>query len=417
MPHTPTIFVIFGATGDLVRRKIVPALWHLFTEEKLHPAFTIIGFSRRDLTQDAFREYIGAMLRDYRKGEVLRDDSRFLDLFTYVRGLFDTKEAYIRLQSAIEAIERRYGTCANKHYLAKEMIQNILAFRFSNNLFEKNWSSETIERIDIRVRERLGVEERGGFYDGVGALRDVGQNHLLQMLALITMERPESFDASALRRRRAEILQTLVVPASLENSSLTGPARAEILSAGMRAQYDGYRAIRGVAPDSQTETYFRINAALAAPRWKGVPVMLESGKRLGVERKEIVITFRHPLPCLCPSGAAEHFKNRIVISLEPEEKIAIHFWSKKPGFAYALEERTLAFMFREAVWKSQYVEEYKKLLLDCITGDQTLFVSTEEVKAMWRFIDPVSDAWREGASPLLTYGLLARQFHSYPACR
>ena len=462
MHHPPTILVIFGATGDLVRKKIVPALWHLYEEQKFPSDFFIVGVSRRDLTQDAFRNYMAATLAAYRDdGAPDRRQAAFLKLFTYVQGLFETKEAYVRLGEALHKIERRYGICANKlfylavtpdanetvltrlarsgvsaecagssgwtriivekpfgkdadtaqrldellgelfreeqiyridHYLAKEMIRNILAFRFSNNLFEKNWGQETIERIDIRLWERIGVEERGAFYDGVGALRDVGQNHLLQMLALVTMDRPASLEAPALRRKRAEILHSLAVP-----------SRQVIARTSVRAQYEGYRAIRGVRPDSKIETYFKIDAMFTAPRWKGVAVTLESGKRLGEQRKEVVITFRHPSPCLCPPGSGVHYRNRIVISLEPEERITIHFWSKKPGFVYDLEERTLSFLLRETGRKSQYVEEYKKLLADCITGDQTLFVSTEEVKAMWRFIDPISDAWQAGVLPLATY--------------
>ncbi len=485
MNKTPTILVIFGATGDLARRKIVPALWHLFREKKLPSDFSVIGLSRRDLDERAFRDHIAGALAHHRKRKPAKADGAFLRLFGFVRGYFDKEEAYDALKREIEKRERGVGTRANKlfylavapelyetvltnlarsglsgagapagripleaspdiesglprqwrgspltgwtriivekpfgknadtaqaldellgtlfaeeqiyridHYLAKEMIQNILAFRFSNNLFEKNWSRETIERIDIRLWEKIGVEERGGFYDGAGALRDVGQNHLLQMLALITMDRPESFDAPALRRGRADILRTLA--ASSEQ---------EIARTSTRAQYDGYRTIRGVAPDSHTETYFKVNAALTYPRWRGVAITLESGKRLGEQKKEIVITFRHPTPCMCPVGIREHLRNKIVIALEPEERITIHFWSKKPGFAYDLEERTLTFLLRGEAAHSQYVEEYKKLLLDCITGDQTLFVSTEEVREMWQFTDGIMDAWQKNLVPLERY--------------
>ncbi len=495
MIYPPTILVIFGATGDLVRRKIIPALWHLFDEKKFPPAFSVVGVSRRDLTQGEFRAHISAALPPAAENSARSDRAAFLSIFTFVQGLFEHKAVYRHIGKRLQEIERQSGVCTNKlfylavtpdmyrtlltnlahsglsapcadesgrvqsqlevteagrtsrllsakesrreaqptksegwsriivekpfgkdadtaqaldellgelfheeqiyrldHYLAKEMIQNILAFRFSNNLFESSWDRGMIERIDIRLWERIGVEERGAFYDGVGALCDIGQNHLLQVLALVTMDRPEGLSAPSLRAKRAEILRTL-----------RAPSKKEIADTSVRAQYEGYRAIRGVAPDSQTETYFRINAAFDAPRWRGVPVMLEGGKRLGEQRKEIVITLRHPLPCLCPAGAPQHFKNRIVISLEPEEKITIHFWSKKPGFTYDLEERTFTFLLRETGRRAQYVEEYKKLLLDCITGDQTLFVSTEEVKAMWRFIDPITDAWRENAPPLLSY--------------
>ncbi|MBI2053326.1 MAG: glucose-6-phosphate dehydrogenase [Candidatus Sungbacteria bacterium] len=462
MPTTPTILVIFGATGDLTRRKIVPALWHLFREKKLPPSFSVIGFSRRDLGEEAFRASVDTMVATHRATSRSKGtDTAFINTFTYVRGFFDKKEAYLDLKKKIEDIERASGARANRlfylavtpdmyetvlnniarsgigtsesddagwariivekpfgrdaktareldellaslfheqqiyridHYLAKEMVQNILAFRFSNNLFERNWSRETIERIDVRLWEKLGVEERGTFYDGVGALRDVGQNHLLQMLALIAMDRPENFGASALRRNRAAVLRALATP-----------SRKEIMQTSVRAQYEGYRAIAGVAPDSDTETYFRTDASVASARWKGVRFTLESGKRMHERQKEMVITFRHPTPCLCPPESGQHFRNKIILSLEPEERITIHFWSKKPGFAYDLEERTLTFLLRGSTKRAQYVEEYKKLLLDCITGDQTLFVSTEEVREMWRFTDPIVDAWRKGLVPLGVY--------------
>ncbi|MEK7098997.1 MAG: glucose-6-phosphate dehydrogenase [Patescibacteria group bacterium] len=461
MKQEPTILVIFGATGDLVRRKIVPALWHLYTEGALPSVFSIVGFSRRDLTQEQFQVYVGEMLAGNRTRRNPKKEKEFLARFRYARGFFEKEEAYHDLGASLAAIEQEWGTVANKllylavtpdsyktvliniarsglarkhtgiggwtriivekpfgkdadtamaldtllgelfaedqiyridHYLAKEMIQNILAFRFSNNLFERNWGAESIERIDIRLWEKIGVEERGSFYDGVGALRDVGQNHLLQMLALVTMDRPDNFGAPALRRRRADVLK-----------GLRPPEAAEIVAGTARAQYEGYRMIRGVAPDSATETYFKIGTILAVPRWKGVGVTLESGKRMHEQRKDIEITFRHPSPCMCPPDSTAHYRNRMIISLEPEERIIIHFWSKKPGFAYALEERTLAFVLRQGKKRMQYVEEYKKLLLDCITGDQTLFVSTEEVKHMWRFIDPIQDAWRDNQVPLLSY--------------
>lgn len=462
MPTTPTILVIFGATGDLTRRKIVPALWHLFREKKFPPSFSVIGFSRRDLGEEAFRASVDTMVATHRAtSRATGTDTAFINTFTYVQGFFGKKEAYLDLKKKIEEIERASGARANRlfylavtpdmyetvlnniarsgigtsesddagwariivekpfgrdaktareldellaslfheqqiyridHYLAKEMVQNILAFRFSNNLFERNWSRETIERIDVRLWENLGVEERGTFYDGVGALRDVGQNHLLQMMALITMDRPENFGASALRRNRAAVLRALATP-----------SRKEIVETSVRAQYEGYRAIRGVAPDSDTETYFRTDASVASARWKGVRFTLESGKRMHERQKEMVITFRHLTPCLCPLGRSEHYRNKIILSLEPEERISIHFWSKKPGFAYDLEERTLTFLLRGSTKRAQYVEEYKKLLLDCITGDQTLFVSTEEVREMWRFTDPIVDAWRKNLVPLLSY--------------
>lgn len=473
-----------------MRRKLVPALFHLFEKEKLPDQFCIIGSGRRELDQKSFHRLVLEDLRTHQ--EISEEKARhFLNLFLYVRGDLKKRESYNSLKKELESIDRKWGICSNKlfylavtpelyqtifqhlagsgltldcgssyafespknlvrlerlrtaagwtrvivekpfgkdfktakkldsmlgtlfredqiyridHYLAKEMLQNILTFRFSNNLLEKNWSKETIERIDIKLWEKIGVEDRGAFYDGIGALRDVGQNHLLQMLGLVTMDRPVTFIADEIRTRRAEILKTLRI--------LTP---AEIKEKTFRAQYEGYRKIKGVDPKSNTETYFKIVAELNAPRWEGVPVTLESGKRMGEARKEIVVTFRHPMPCLCEKAVSRvrdigdstavtyHYQNKVVFSLEPQERITIHFWAKKPGLTLEMEERSFEFLFRESQAKRQYVEEYEKLMLDCIAGDQMLFLSTEEVKAMWKFIDPIIHAWHRGAVKLERY--------------
>ena len=277
------------------------------------------------------------------------------------------------------------------HYLAKEMMQNILTFRFSNNLFELAWGNELIESIRIRLLEKIGVEDRGEFYDHVGALRDVGQNHLLQMLALVAMDKPADFDAASIQKKRAEILQALATLSPAEMKTQT-----------FRAQYEGYQGIRNVAPDSQTETYFKIRTELKHPKWRGVPIVLESGKRLGEALKEILITFKHPTPCLCPKNQPHH-KNEILIRMEPREEILIEFWSKSLGFSFATEQRMFHYMLREQSAHVPYVEEYAKLLLDCIRGDQTLFISTDEVRAMWRFTDPIIEAWEKNLALLHIY--------------
>ncbi|MBI3442316.1 MAG: glucose-6-phosphate dehydrogenase [Candidatus Sungbacteria bacterium] len=458
--NAPTILVIFGITGDLARKKLIPALFSLHRAGLLPSHFRVVGFSRRKLSAAAFGAYIKDVIAKHGKVTAAERDS-FARLFSFASGYFEKERDYQKLHDMLDGIDRDWGMCSNKlfycavnpefykmifknlaahmltdscgpdggwtrvivekpfghdlktareldeflgrlftedqlyridHYLAKEMLQNILLFRFANNLFEKNWSNETIESISIRLWEKIGVEDRGSFYDGVGALRDVGQNHLLQMLALVTMERPADFQPHAIRARRAEVLRTLIVP-----------GRTEVAHSTYRAQYGGYRTISGVLPKSDTETYFKIHAAFSHPRWRGVPIMLESGKRMGEQRKEIEVVFKHPLPCLCPPGSPMHYKDRVVFGLEPEEKITIHFWSKKPGFVIEMEERTFEFLLRDVGKKMQYVEEYQKLLLDCIAGDQTLFVGTDEIRSMWKFVDPIVRLWKAGPVPLKRY--------------
>ncbi len=237
---------------------------------------------------------------------------------------------------------------------------------------------ELIEKIYIRELENIGVEDRGAFYDDVGALRDVGQNHLLQMLALTTMDQPRDWSAEAVRGKRAELI-----------GMLKTPTLKEIKTSTFRAQYDGYHSIKGVAADSETETYFRVRGYLSHPDWEGVPIIMEAGKRLmspedkamHKEITEIEVFFKHPQPCLCPPGG-EHYQDRIVFHQDPFEGITIHFWAKKPGFAMEAEERVFEFnLHRGAAHVGQYTEEYAKLLLDCIDGDQTLFVSSGEIVA------------------------------------
>lgn len=304
----------------------------------------------------------------------------------------ESGDAAMRLEILLGKLFKEEQIYRIDHYLAKEMLQNILNFRFVNNLFEKVWGNDLIENIHIRLFEKVGVEKRGAFYDSVGALRDVGQNHLLQMLALVTMERPREFSSEAIREKRAEILESLevMVPGAVS-------------AATFRAQYEGYRDIPGVAPGSLTETYFKVRASLLTPRWRGVPITLEGGKRLGESVKDIVVRFRHPDSCLCsPDGENHH--NEITISMEPREEIRIGFLAKKPGFTLATEPREFKFSLRERGSVTQ-TEEYERLLLDCIRGDQTLFVSTREVAAMWRYIDPIIHVWREGGgkAPLHFY--------------
>ncbi|OGG50746.1 glucose-6-phosphate dehydrogenase [Candidatus Kaiserbacteria bacterium RIFCSPHIGHO2_01_FULL_54_36] len=458
--NIPTIFAAFGATGDLMRRKVLPALYYSYKHGELPTMFKVVGFSRREWSDEEFRAYVQETLEEHAKGKIADTTlAPFLSMFKFQRGEFGDKSSYDGLKKTFDTLDTEWGVCSNKlfylsvapefyelilgelsrsgltdpcepdqgwthvivekpfgmdlgtakqideflaklftedqiyridHYLAKEMLQNILTFRFSNNLFELSWDNGLIENIHIRVLEKIGVEKRGPFYDGVGAFRDVGQNHLLQMLALVTMDHPESFEAGAIQKKRAEILEALeIIP------------EKEMKSATFRGQYEGYRAIVGVVPDSDTETYFKVRATLNSPKWKGVPIVMESGKRLGAPLKEIVVTFRHPTPCLCPPGA--HHKNEVIFRMEPREEILIEFWSKSLGFTFATERREFHYMLREQSEHVPYVEEYAKLLLDCVRGDQTLFIGTEEIRAMWRFTDPILAAWKDGVVPLQTY--------------
>lgn len=456
----PTILVVFGATGDLMARKIVPSIYHLLGKGALPRRFAVVGVSRREWSDDDLRTHVRAIMQERYPDAPTDDVESFLGMFTYARGSFEDEAAYERLAAHLRTIDSGWGLCTNKlfylavppehyevifrrlaasgltapcddllgwtrilvekpfgndaassraldellaslfaeeqiyridHYLAKEMLQGILNFRFTNNLFETAWDRTAIESIEVVLHETLGVEKRGRFYDGVGALRDVGQNHLLQMLALVTMDQPEDGGAHSIREARARAVRELLEPLDAQQVALQT----------YRAQYRGFNDIEGVAPESDTETYFKLRTELRGPRWAGVPITLESGKRMGRVCKEIAVTFRHPHPCMCSAG--RHYQNRVVFTLEPADTIKIEFWAKKPGFDAEVEKREFQFFLYEKEEKAQYVEEYARLLLDAVRGDQTLFVSTEEVRAMWEFIDPVVSAWHEGAVPLETY--------------
>jgi glucose-6-phosphate 1-dehydrogenase len=460
--NTPTVLVVFGATGDLMARKIVPSLAYLKAKGRLPERFRVIGFSRRDWSDEDIRGHVHSILDAYEGlAPEASERDEFLGMFTYQRGTFDDALAYAELAEGVAAIDRDWDVCASKlyylavppenyrvifnrlsesglaeacrdgsgftrvlvekpfgkdtesareldellgslfaeeqvyridHYLAKEMLQGIMSFRFSNSLFEPAWDAGSIDHIDITLLESIGAEKRGAFYDGVGALRDVGQNHLLQILALVLMDQPADLSAGSIREKRARFLE-----------ALRAPSPDEITAHSFRAQYDGFRDIAGVSPDSMTETYFRLRFALHGSRWGGVPVTMESGKRMGEALKQVAVTFRAPEECLCDVEGPGPFENRVTFQLEPEESIKIEFWAKKPGFERELEMREFTFFLYEKEEKVQYVEEYAKLLLDAIAGDQTLFVATDEVRAMWAFIDPFMRVWGSAAVPLETY--------------
>lgn len=453
----PTVFVVLGATGDLMMKKIVPALFSLHEKNKLPAKFKLLGVSRRPWSDVDFRDHVRSILEVKAPAAKTASVESFLKFAVYHKLSFHERGDYDALRLSLRDIDDQWGVCSNKlfylsvppqfydvildhlhasrltescsaeegwtrvvvekpfgsdeksakaldarlarlfkevqiyrvdHYLGKEMLQNILAFRFENNLFEGEWNRHFVERINIRLFESLGVEDRGGFYDGVGALRDVGQNHLLQMLAFVTMERPADMTAPEIRRARAELLDQLEIPSEKDAATRS-----------FRGQYEGYHAAKGVAVESETETYFRLTGFLKGDRWSGVPIVMESGKRMGTPMKEIEIVLRSA------SGTGNDEKrNRVVIRLEPHEGIQVFFNAKKPGLDASTEMRSFNFEFRASGGEhAQYTAEYQKLILDCIAGDQTLFVTSREIAVMWRFTDPFIAVWRKGAVPLRRY--------------
>lgn len=486
--QSPTTLVIFGATGDLSRRKLLPALFDLFVKKLLPSQFYIVGFSRRDFSRQDFQAFVKEVLLEKGRSNQHKEVEDFLKFMYYQQGMFEDPNAYHSLGELLVRIDsEEVKGCANKlfylavppasyalifkeladsgltipcggtegwtpleinqlklekklledvqypdgeilkrtgksltgwtrvlvekpfgkdldssreldemlgllfkeeqifridHYLAKETLQNMLAFRFSNILFEPLWNRDYIESVEIKLWEQEGIEGRGAFYDGMGALRDVGQNHLLQMLALIAMGDPVEMDPQRIRERRAEVLEAL--------EPITSEQLPERVA---RGQYAGYRDEKDVASDSQTETSFRIQAFLTTPRWTGVPFFLEAGKKMPETKTEISVYFKKTDHCLCPPGVEHRHQNVLTFRIQPDEGISVVFWAKKPGFATELEPQKLSFLYKDSAEERAIPDAYERILYDCIRGDQTLFASTEEVTAAWKFIMPIVEHW------------------------
>ncbi|MHB8651825.1 MAG: glucose-6-phosphate dehydrogenase [Minisyncoccota bacterium] len=453
--EAPIILVIFGVTGDLSQRKLIPALFHLFCAGRLPQILKIVGMARRELTEEGFHDFVVRALLEHSVGHEAELDA-FLKHIAYHVGDFLEPESYRSLADVLISIEDMFGQCANKlfhlavspksyddilreladsgltvpcatesgwtrilvekpfgndnatamkldhtlgllfdesqifridHYLAKEALRDLLLFRFSNSIFEPLWNKDYIDRVEIKLFETLGVEGRGSFYDALGSLRDVGQNHLLQMLALVAMENPKTLVADTVRSKRASVLSHIepIFPAAV-----------------VRGQYEGYRDEQGVASHSTTETYFRLSAYINEDRWRGVPFVLESGKALAQTKTEITIYFKSPAHCLCGGETHDH-GNVLTFRIQPDEGIKILFWAKRIGFEEGLEARILSFSYRDThdATTSRIPDAYERVLFDSFAGDQLLFASTNEVAAAWSIITPLIEAWHD--IPLHSY--------------
>lgn len=456
----PVSIVIFGVAGDLARRKLIPALWHLFISGNLPEKFSIVGFARREWSDDDFKKYAEDILKEKTGALSLEKIKDFTANLSCISGDFGKEASYKALAEKLLEIDEKIGACCAKlfhlsvppelyeiifeqmsksglsdicagnggwtrvlvekpfgndwytaealdqkmrtffkenqifrvdHYMGKESVQNILAFRFSNSFLEHLWSNKFIEKVNIRLLEKIDIEGRGAFYDKVGALRDVGQNHILQMLAFIAMEDPVVFEAESIRKSRAKVL-----------SELSLISKEEIQKLVVRGQYEGYLSEQSVMPDSKTETYFRVEARIENKRWEGVPFFLESGKGLGKSEVEIEVIFRKKDSCLCPLDAEEGIsKNKIIFRVQPNEGIDISFWAKQPGFEMKLEPKTLSFSYKKNENAISAPDAYERVVYDCVAGDQALFASTEEVLASWKFITPIIENWND--LPILKY--------------
>jgi glucose-6-phosphate 1-dehydrogenase len=459
----PCAVVIFGASGDLTSRKLIPALYHLFIENQLPEPFRVIGFARRPKSDEAWRE---ELLEDYKAYSRVKpaDISRwaeFASRVSYCQGEFGDPEAYDRLgkmlgNSTNEAmrrnviyylataptqfaeiaerlaagglldkeeapglarrvvVEKPFGrdlVSARKlnddlgrfvsekqifridHYLGKETVQNILMFRFSNSIFEPLWNRQIIDHVQITVSEKLGVGSRGGYYDESGALRDMVQNHLLQVLALVAMEPPVSLEAEAIRDEKVKLLKSIRIPQC--NADHFCAVRGQYVAGEIDGQNaPAYRSEPKVSPASNTETFVALRLLIDNWRWSGVPFYLRTGKRLPVAASEVRVQFRPTPNVLFAAQCGPRLDaNALTLRLQPNEGISLRFNGKVPGQSLQIRPVRMHFNY-ESEFGAYTPEAYERLLLEVMGGDSTLFIRRDEVEAAWSIVDPLRLAWQ-----------------------
>jgi glucose-6-phosphate 1-dehydrogenase len=448
----PLSIVIFGASGDLAGRKLIPALFQLQSKGRLPPETRIVGVARSPLSHDVFRHQLLEKAREVESGLNEASLQAFLKTVDYVRA---DAAAPGGLEPLTQWLKSRAGDClyylsvapelypaitvnlgraalsheANgfrrliiekpfgrdlasavelnrtlldhfeerqvyriDHYLGKETVQNILVFRFANTLFEALWNQNYVEHVQITVAEKVGVEKRAGYYDTAGVLRDMFQNHLLQVLALVALEPPSRFDATSLRDAKLKVLQSISIP------SLSEACRSVVTG-----QYAGYRREPGVRPDSRTPTFAALRLHVDNQRWGHVPFFLRSGKALAERRSEVVVQFLCPPRLMFPLQRGETLKcNRLTMVLQPDEGIRLNFEMKVPGTqgGVRLHPADLAFTYRDTFGAGAIPEAYERLILDAIQGDQALFMRNDEVEQAWRVMDPLIAASERPDAPI-----------------
>jgi glucose-6-phosphate 1-dehydrogenase len=469
----PCIMVIFGAAGDLTRRKLIPALYNLAKAELLSREFAILGIAHTPMSDDEFRKKLSEDIRNYAGSEI---DSDIWEWFTqrlyYVKGDFEDQSIYSQLKATLEKLDQEHSTHGNyffylatapnffgtiveqlasaglmdekdghwrrvivekpfghdlesakalnqkllkftsekqiyriDHYLGKETVQNILAFRFANGIFEPIWNRRYIDHVQISVAETVGVEQRGSYYDQAGALRDMVPNHIMQLISLTSMEPPVSFEANSVRDEQAKILHA-IQPLSSE----------EVLTRTVRGQYGpgiedshrvpGYRNEPDVPPDSRTETFVAMKLAIDNWRWADVPFYLRTGKRLAAQNTHIVIQFRRaPFVLFRDTPVENLMPNQLVLHIQPEEGISLQFAAKVPGPIMRLGAVDMNFEYAD-YFGTQPSTGYERLLHDCMIGDATLFQRADMVEAGWCVVSPALDVWK---------ALPPRNFPNYPA--
>jgi glucose-6-phosphate 1-dehydrogenase len=462
LPVHPTALVIFGATGDLAHRKILPALYNLAHQGALPERFELVGVSRSQHPDEEFQAIARASVERFSR---TRPDPSVLDgllsEMRYISGVFDDDNVYSELGRALEELDEKAGyplsrvfylstapqffpvivrelgkaglnqACDGRdtriviekpfgydlasarelnaavlevfdesqvfridHYLGKETVHNMMAFRFANALFEPVWNRNYVDQVQITAAEDIGIEGRSGYYEGAGALRDLVQNHMLQLVALLTMEPPTKLEANRLRDEKLKVLEAIVPP---DPSDVPNMAMRAQYAAGVQGgvPVPGYLEEDGVAADSRTETYAALRLEISNWRWAGVPFYLRTGKRLTRKVTEIAVRLK-PVPHLAlqSEGSIGVQPNEIVLTVQPDEGVSISLGAKIPGTRMRIRPVNMEFHYGTS-FVSQSPEAYERLILDAMRGDATLFTRNDEVEALWGIIDPILTAWKE----------------------
>ncbi|MGI5329136.1 glucose-6-phosphate dehydrogenase [Actinomadura nitritigenes] len=454
----PCVLVLFGVTGDLSRKKLLPAIYDLANRGLLPPGFSLVGFARRDWENEDFRQIAYESVKAHARTPFREDVWTHLsEGMHFVPGEFGDPGAFDALSMAVKELDESRGTGGNyafylsippkffpqvveqlqrsgladrkegawrrvviekpfgrdlktalelndtvhrvfpeesifriDHYLGKETVQNILALRFANAMFEPIWNRSYIDHVQITMAEDIGIGGRAGYYDGIGAARDVIQNHLLQLLALTAMEEPTSFSAQSVRTEKAKILSSVRVPGDLETSTARGQYAAG-WQGGVSVK--GYLEEDGIPAESRTETYAAVKLEIDNRRWAGVPFYLRTGKRLSRRVTEVAMVFQQaPHLPFSHTDTEELGQNALVMRVQPDEGITVRFGSKVPGTSMEIRDVNMDFAYGESFTEAS-PEAYERLLLDVLIGDPPLFPRQEEVELSWRILDPIEEYW------------------------
>jgi glucose-6-phosphate 1-dehydrogenase len=461
--------VIFGASGDLTHRKLIPALWTLFAARTLPEPYTILCTARTPMTDEAFRAKIKDGVKEFARFKVPNDQvwQRFAANVFYTPGDPTAPEFHGALRARLEEIERARGGATNRlfylstppslyadivtnlgkaglaeesggwtriiiekpfghdlrsaqelnrlvnsvfreeqvyridHYLGKETVQNVLALRFANGIFEPLWNRNHVAEVQCTVAETVGVEGRGGYYEESGALRDMIQNHLLQIACLVAMEPPVTFDPNAVRDEKSKVMEAMrpIEPGTVDEFALRAQYGPGFVN---NKQVPGYLQEKGVKPDSTTETYAALRLLIDNWRWAGVPFYLQTGKRLAKRVSEIVIRFHRTPHMIFRRGSVSVDPNLLVIRIQPDEGISLVVEAKEPGPDLKISPVTLDFKYHE-VFGGEPPEAYERLLLDAIHGDATLYARGDWIEQAWKLTQPILDHWAKAPGPLPQY--------------